>query len=165
MHNDTAYVVVDEPKSLCAIWVALEDIEPGTGELIYYPGSHRFSDFLYGDKRKNWSQTEDGNQLHDHHLFWIHDEAKRRGIPLETFRPKKGDVLFWHADLCHGGGPTPRAPAAAWWCITARCAARRIISSTSSRSAARSCRPRAAAIFHRSSTRYSLAARATEMRR
>ena len=25
------------------------------------------------------------------------------------FRPKKGDVLLWHADLVHGGAPRERA--------------------------------------------------------
>jgi phytanoyl-CoA hydroxylase len=105
IHNDTAYVVVDEhPKSLCAAWIALEDIAPGSGELMYYPGSHRFGDFLYAPGRKHWSSEEDGNSIHDHHLFWIHEEAKLHGIKAETFLPEKGDMLFWHADLCHGGG-------------------------------------------------------------
>ncbi len=26
-----------------------------------------------------------------------------RGLPTLRFLPKKGDVLFWHADLPHGG--------------------------------------------------------------
>lgn len=52
VHNDTAYVVLDEPKSLCASWIALEDIQPGAGELVYYPGGHRFGEFLYPGKRR-----------------------------------------------------------------------------------------------------------------
>lgn len=102
VHQDTSYVVVDEPKSLAAVWIALEDISPGTGELVYYPGSHRFDDYLYPNNRKNWS-LEDGSEVHHRHLIWIHEEAKRQNIPLERFLPKKGDALFWHADLAHGG--------------------------------------------------------------
>jgi hypothetical protein len=105
VHNDTAYVVLNEPKSLAASWVALEDIQPGSGELVYYPGSHRFGDFLYQNHRKNWSVDDDGHEIHNHHLHWIHEQAKQRGIALQSFRPKKGDALFWHADLAHGGGP------------------------------------------------------------
>jgi ectoine hydroxylase-related dioxygenase (phytanoyl-CoA dioxygenase family) len=104
VHNDTAYVVVNEPKSLAASWVALEDIQPGTGELIYYPGSHRFGEFLYQQHRKNWVVDEDGHEIHDHHLHWLHERAEELGVSLERFSPKKGDALFWHADLAHGGG-------------------------------------------------------------
>jgi phytanoyl-CoA hydroxylase len=108
VHNDTAYVVLDEPKSLCASWVALEDIHPGTGELVYYPGGHRFGDFMYPNRRKNWAADADGHEIHNHHLHWLHQRAKELGVELQTFRPKKGDALFWHADLPHGGGPITR---------------------------------------------------------
>lgn len=105
VHNDTAYVVLDEPKSLCATWVALEDIQPGTGELVYYPGGHRFGEFLYPNEKKSWNADEDGHEIHNHHLGWLHKRAKELGVDLQMFQPKKGDVLFWHADLPHGGGP------------------------------------------------------------
>jgi hypothetical protein len=124
VHNDTAYVVLNEPKSLAASWVALEDIEPGTGELIYYPGSHRFGEFLYQDHRKNWSVDDDGHEIHDHHLHWLHEQAKERGIPLQTFRPKKGDALFWHADLAHGGGPITKPASTRRSLVTHYCPAR-----------------------------------------
>ena len=35
-HQDTAYVVVDTPTLLAATWIALQDIEEGSGELAYY---------------------------------------------------------------------------------------------------------------------------------
>ncbi len=89
VHNDTAYVVVDEPKSLCASWVALEDIMPGSGELIYYPGGHRFGEFFYPNNRKNWNPPEDGQAIHLHHLHYLHEAAKAAGIELQTFRAKK----------------------------------------------------------------------------
>jgi hypothetical protein len=41
IHQDTAYVVVkDEPLKLVASWIALQDVKPGSGELIYYIGGH-----------------------------------------------------------------------------------------------------------------------------
>jgi phytanoyl-CoA hydroxylase len=104
VHQDTAYVVVDEPTRLIAAWIALEDIRPGSGELVYYPGSHRFESYLYGDARLHWIPETDGGEKHDRHLQWIHDEAKRREIELEHFLPRKGDVLMWHSNLAHGGG-------------------------------------------------------------
>jgi ectoine hydroxylase-related dioxygenase (phytanoyl-CoA dioxygenase family) len=104
VHQDTAYVVLDTPKKLAAVWIALEDIEEGSGELIYYPGSHRFGEFMYPGDRKHWVAEEDGHPIHNHHLNWLHEEAKRRGVAQQAFRPRKGDALVWHADLAHGGG-------------------------------------------------------------
>ncbi|HEY7577711.1 MAG TPA: phytanoyl-CoA dioxygenase family protein, partial [Acetobacteraceae bacterium] len=40
-HQDPAYVVVDTPTFLAATWIALQDIEEGSGELAYYDRSHR----------------------------------------------------------------------------------------------------------------------------
>jgi phytanoyl-CoA hydroxylase len=124
VHNDTAYVVLNEPKSLCASWVALEDIQPGTGELIYYPGGHRFGEFLYQNHRKNWSADDDGHEIHNHHLSWLHERAKQLGVELQTFRPKKGDALFWHADLPHGGGPITQKNSTRRSLVTHYCPAR-----------------------------------------
>ena len=104
IHQDTAYVVTERPNRLAAAWIALEDIHPGTGELVYYPGSHKFGPFLYPGGKKHWSPEDDGNAIHDHHLHWLHETAREQGVKEMAFLPKKGDVLIWHADLAHGGG-------------------------------------------------------------
>lgn len=31
--------------------------------------------------------------------------SARMGLEQKTFRPRKGDVLIWSADLVHGGSP------------------------------------------------------------
>lgn len=103
IHQDTAYVVVDRPRRIAAAWIALEDIKPGTGELIYYPGSHRLGEFLYPGNKKHWNPATDGEDVHNDHLRWLHETAKAKDVALASFLPKKGDVLIWHADLAHGG--------------------------------------------------------------
>ena len=41
--NDGEYVHLrDRPLNMLTAWIALEDIHPGSGELLYVPGSHRF---------------------------------------------------------------------------------------------------------------------------
>jgi ectoine hydroxylase-related dioxygenase (phytanoyl-CoA dioxygenase family) len=105
IHQDTAYVVVRPPLALTAAWIALEDVKPGSGELIYYRGSHRMGDFIYPGNRRNWDTEADGHPIHDHHLAWLHQEAMHRELPLEYFWPKRGTALIWHADLAHGGSP------------------------------------------------------------
>ncbi|MBV9901868.1 MAG: phytanoyl-CoA dioxygenase family protein [Alphaproteobacteria bacterium] len=108
IHQDTAYVVVDEPLSLAAAWIALEDVQEGSGELVYYPGSHRFPPYLYEDGRRHWRPDLDGDGPHDRHLRQLGETAQARGIAPALFRPRKGDALIWHADLAHGGGEIRR---------------------------------------------------------
>ena len=105
LHQDTAYVVVDKPLELAACWIALEDVKPGSGELMYLPGSHRYPDFDFGPGRKHWNSEADGNEPHDRWAQWLREEGDRRGLELQTFRARKGDILIWHADLAHGGLP------------------------------------------------------------
>ena len=106
IHQDTAYVVVDhEPTKLIASWIALEDIEPGSGELIYYVGGHRIPEYIYADgASKHFDAGRDGSPPHAAHLKYLHEEAARRSLPIAKFSAKKGDVLLWHAELPHGGG-------------------------------------------------------------
>ena len=59
LHQDTAYVVVDQPLELAACWIALEDVKLGSGELIYLPGSHRYPDYDFGRGKKHWSGLPD----------------------------------------------------------------------------------------------------------
>jgi phytanoyl-CoA hydroxylase len=103
IHQDTAYVVSSKPLNLAAAWIALEDVIPGSGELIYYPGSHRFKHFMFGGDSKSWSTNRHGQEVHQEFLAQLHEQAKSRGIEIERFLAKKGDVLIWHADLAHGG--------------------------------------------------------------
>lgn len=103
IHQDTAYVVVKEPLSLAAAWIALQDVEAGTGELIFYPGSHRFDHFFFSGQHKHFLAARDGADRHNEFLAQLHAQAKQRGFELQRFLPKTGDVLVWHADLAHGG--------------------------------------------------------------
>ena len=101
IHKDTAYVKIDtNPMHLAASWLALEDIQPGSGELEYYVGSHRAPDFLFGGVSK-WME----NHTADHQRFLdsLHADARVFGHVRRSFLGRRGDVLIWHADLAHGG--------------------------------------------------------------
>jgi len=103
LHQDTAYVVVQQPLQLAACWIALEDIQPGSGELFYAPGSHRLPDWNFGGDRKHWSMAEDGEETHNRWGAHLVESAQKGEKGIEHFLPKKGDILIWHADLAHGG--------------------------------------------------------------
>jgi ectoine hydroxylase-related dioxygenase (phytanoyl-CoA dioxygenase family) len=103
LHQDTAFVVVDSPLELAASWIALEDIQPGSGELTYLAGSHRLPEYLFSGAFKHWNPKRDGQDQHDAWERLMHQNAERLGLERQTFLPRKGDVLIWAADLAHGG--------------------------------------------------------------
>ncbi len=108
IHQDTAFVRMNAPMKLAAVWIALEDITPNSGELIYLPGSHKWEGFLFSGEFKHYDAARDGeDQLAEWHQ-WILDEAERRGVKPDKFSAKKGDILFWHAGLAHGGAPVAK---------------------------------------------------------
>lgn len=50
IHQDTAFVRTNSPMEFMASWIALEDIQPGTGELEYYPRSATAESVLYSSE-------------------------------------------------------------------------------------------------------------------
>ena len=103
MHKDTAFVVMNSPIKFLGVWIALEDVKAGSGELIYFPGSHRWQDYLFSGHFKHYDKMRDGPRSLDDNYLWLYREAEKRGTQEAHFLAKKGDVLIWHADLAHGG--------------------------------------------------------------
>jgi phytanoyl-CoA hydroxylase len=100
MHRDTAFVRLSSPMEFAAAWIALEDIQEGSGELEYYPKSHTYPDFLFEGKYK-WlppGNNETGRFHED-----LRERARASGTTAVKFRARKGDVFIWCADLAHGG--------------------------------------------------------------
>lgn len=118
LHQDSAFVAIDSPLEFAAAWVALEDIEPGSGELEYVPGSHRMEETLF-DGRSKWfipgsPEARDYNQ-------GLLDRAKRANLEVKHFLPRKGDVLIWSADLAHGGARNIEAGKTRWSLVSHFC--------------------------------------------
>ena len=105
VHQDTAYVVCEEPMKLCASWIALQDVVEGSGELVYYAGSHRLPDWIYSGQFKHYWHERDPHDEHMAHMRALHERSKERGYPFRSFLARKGDALIWAADLAHGGAP------------------------------------------------------------
>ncbi len=104
MHQDSAFVGVSSPMEFVGAWLALEDIQKNSGELEYYVGSHKIDEFLWDGEHK---LMPNGHPDHDRYLASLHEQAAERGLRRESFRPKRGDVVLWHADLAHGGSAKP----------------------------------------------------------
>ncbi len=102
LHLDTGPLTLTEPMSMAASWVALEDIQPESGEFQFIPGSHRLPEVLhYGTDKGHSGDYDEYGRILETTLSM----CEERGLKTKTFIAKKGDVLIWHADLMHGGAP------------------------------------------------------------
>jgi phytanoyl-CoA hydroxylase len=97
-HMDFAYVVSQNPSHLAAAWIALEDVHADSGPLYYYRGSHKIRKFNFGN---GIFFNEQSTKNPAHFAKYLDNECKN--LKRETLLIKKGDVLFWHAALAHGG--------------------------------------------------------------
>lgn len=102
VHRDTAFVRVSSPMEFAASWTALEDIQPGSGELIYYPSSQNYPEYLFEGKYK-WIApgVPELNAFYQH----LNENGANNPSGPRKFLANKGDTLIWSADLAHGGGP------------------------------------------------------------
>jgi len=104
MHQDPAYVVTDNPAALTASWIALEDIQTGSGELTYYKGSHKNIDVNFSSGKKVWVRHVDDKADNIGYSQQLVAACEKAGLVKEVFRPQRGEVLIWHSALVHGGG-------------------------------------------------------------
>jgi len=115
-HQYSAYVNYSLPMQFAASWIALEDVREGAGELFYHVGSHRMAEFLYLEKYKGVEeafrlegQSNDVSRQINKHVGQIALQAQGLGLETKRLLASRGDVLFWAADLAHGGRPISNA--------------------------------------------------------
>jgi len=102
-HSDAFHMMTEPPGFLVGVWVALEDIDEGSGPVFYLPGSHRLPYVMTEDL-----DVEPGSALlvpdkNDAYVRRIREVADDAGTEPERFVARAGDVLFWHHNLLHGG--------------------------------------------------------------
>jgi len=102
-HQDTVHLTPFPAGYMCGVWVALEDIKAGSGELRVLKGSHRLPR-IYRET-SNCPQVID-NQWDE--FSQTVDKEWQRLIADHKFEEmsylaKKGDILIWHENLMHGG--------------------------------------------------------------
>ncbi len=89
---------------LAASWIPLEDIDPASGPLCYYPGSHRLEVSGMFDWGGGSIVLEPDSARQPHELSeYLQKRVEDAGIAPVTFCPRKGDVLIWHGNLSHAG--------------------------------------------------------------
>jgi hypothetical protein len=106
LHQDMAVFHIYPHDWLVGAWIACEDIAADSGPLVLRSGSHRAGMFPgFEDYPQTNLRTADPALDAAYHA-WADDVADRH--PEHEFLARKGDVLFWHGMLLHGGAPVRR---------------------------------------------------------
>lgn len=82
--------------TLAAAWFAIEASSDENGALILWPGSHKI------EKPRLDLDFSDDYTAYTEALTAL---LSQNGIEPVRFYAEAGDVLFWHGDLVHAGGP------------------------------------------------------------
>lgn len=102
-HQDTIHLTPFPAGRMCGVWTALEDVQPNSGELVVFPGSHRLPRVYMktagiGKVGEDWSEF--GAKVTP---IWVDLLGSR--FRREVYQPKAGTILIWHENLMHGGSP------------------------------------------------------------
>lgn len=102
VHADTLHFHAEPARFMAGVWLALEDVRPEAGPLVYYPGSHRLPVLTMEDAGAAPGATtpDNYNALYGPAILRQLDEA---GIAPRQAVLKKGQVAVWAANLAHGG--------------------------------------------------------------
>lgn len=110
-HSDSIHMTTEPQGYLIAAWMALEDIGPEQGPLVYYPQSHRLPYVTTEDYPSGHTRWRLGKMANKRFEDKIEEILAEHPFEAKTFAAKKGDVLLWHANLIHGGTAISRAGA------------------------------------------------------
>jgi hypothetical protein len=104
-HQDTIHLTPFPAGYMCGVWIALEDVQSGSGEFAYYPGSHRlervYMDTVGCPKVVNGDWSRFAETVVPRWEAILLDG----GLEQRRFLPKAGTALIWHENLMHQGLP------------------------------------------------------------
>lgn len=106
-HSDSIHMTTYPLGYLAATWIAFEDIDPDSGPLEFYPGSHRLPYVFSRDLQipEDGLKTEGYGPYKERYEPFVQKLVREHGLKPKLFEARKGDVLIWHANLLHGGSP------------------------------------------------------------
>ncbi len=126
-HSDSIHMTTEPQGYLIAAWIALEDIGPDQGPLVYYPKSHRLPYITTEDYPSGHTRWRLGAFANKRFEDEIESVLNTHQFEAKTFEAKQGDVLLWHANLIHGGtsitkaGATRKSMVAHYFCEDVIC--------------------------------------------
>jgi len=113
-HSDAVHFHSYPHGFMCGVWIALQDVQPESGPLIYFPGSHRLPYLSARSLGLNRDMVME--EQHPQRFFepsW-QQAVNEHAFEKQQFLPKRGDLLIWHANLLHGGEPVQDKTSRRW---------------------------------------------------
>ncbi len=116
-HSDSIHFSSVPERFMCAVWVALEDIGPEQGPLLYYPGSHKWP--IYVNEHIGLCRAGEGDPPTQKAFEALWSSLVRvNGLEPVQFHAKKGQALIWAANLLHGGSHQTNPELTRWSQVT-----------------------------------------------
>ncbi len=104
IHADTIHFDSIPTSFMCGVWVALQDVGPDDGPLIYYPGSQRLPVVRLGNLGVMAdTQSVAAGQAYDRFVEYIKAVIQANDFEEQRLVVPKGTLLIWSANLLHGG--------------------------------------------------------------
>jgi len=103
LHRDPVFVQTQPPSHLIAAWIALEDVDPESGPLVYVPGSHRLPYYQFEPGQFLFDQSRYGPNEAEAMAAFDRAQCAEAGLAAEPLLAPRGTVLLWHSSLLHGG--------------------------------------------------------------
>ncbi len=99
-HSDSIHFNSEPFGMMCGVWLALEDVGPNQGPLVYYPGSHQLPEMNF----------EDAGLEPSYEFYRKYEDFIEATIAKNAFMPsyamvKRGQAVIWAANVLHGGSP------------------------------------------------------------
>jgi ectoine hydroxylase-related dioxygenase (phytanoyl-CoA dioxygenase family) len=110
IHRDSPFFETFPRNYFFGVWVALEDIDPEAGPLMYVPGGHRFEcdpHAIYREVVRAHPDVDRAEQVRlslERYYGCVIETSSEVSAPV-SLALKKGDVAIWHPQLPHGGSP------------------------------------------------------------
>lgn len=101
-HTDSVHFSSMPERFMCGVWVALEDIHPDAGPLMYYPGSHRLPTLTNEHVGFAAHAARSVPTQAVYEPMW-RALVEACGLKPAHFLPKRGQAVIWTANLLHGG--------------------------------------------------------------
>jgi hypothetical protein len=102
LHSDTVHFSSQPERFMCGVWIALEDVRPDAGPLVYQPGSHTLPILKMQDVGVNAPEPTAGD-YETHYVPRFAELIEGLGGVVRPALIKKGQAFVWAANLAHGG--------------------------------------------------------------
>jgi ectoine hydroxylase-related dioxygenase (phytanoyl-CoA dioxygenase family) len=104
LHSDYFHFGSKPELFLAGVWIALENLVPGSGELSVVPGSHHYPIVDCGDLGLEFPKSKKELKINNSaYEEYVQKEVLRRSGEIKKLLLKQGEAVIWAANLLHGG--------------------------------------------------------------